>query len=214
MKRLTSLLLTLVLALSLTVPALAAEEDPALWQEYGCDSEEACIRDWFDGDAAAYQEEADILRERQTWEKTVMADRIAAFDADDYWNSGQCWQAYCYDSKEEFMKDWVLETEKDFYDCMLDSWLEEEWAVYWESREVAYTKALLGGVDGQIGVMVDGAYVQFPDALPELKNGRTMVPCPRCWRLSAARSVMRTARLSASWRAGPSGSGPAATRRI
>ena len=36
MKRLTSVLLAMVLALSLTAPALAAEDtDPPLWKEYG-----------------------------------------------------------------------------------------------------------------------------------------------------------------------------------
>lgn len=37
-------------------------------------------------------------------------------------------------------------------------------------------KAALGGVPGQIGVMVNGAYVKFPDAAPEVAGGRTMVP--------------------------------------
>ena len=75
------------------------------------------------------------------------------------------------------MEDWVLTSEKDFYDCMLEDWLDGEWAVYWAAREVALTRQELGGVAGQIGVMVDGAYVKFPDAVPEMKNGRTMVPC-------------------------------------
>ena len=37
-------------------------------------------------------------------------------------------------------------------------------------------KKALGGVPGQVGVMVNGAYIQFPDAVPEETNGRTMVP--------------------------------------
>lgn len=37
-------------------------------------------------------------------------------------------------------------------------------------------KTALGGVPGQIGVMVNGAYVKFPDAAPEVTGGRTMVP--------------------------------------
>lgn len=37
-------------------------------------------------------------------------------------------------------------------------------------------KEALGGVAGQIGVMVNGEYVQFSDAVPEVKDGCTMVP--------------------------------------
>lgn len=37
-------------------------------------------------------------------------------------------------------------------------------------------KKEMGGVPGQVGVMVNGAYIQFPDAAPEVANGRTMVP--------------------------------------
>lgn len=37
-------------------------------------------------------------------------------------------------------------------------------------------KKALGGVPGQIGVMVNGTYIQFPDAAPEMTDGRTMVP--------------------------------------
>lgn len=37
-------------------------------------------------------------------------------------------------------------------------------------------KTALGGVPGQIGVMVNGVYVKFPDAAPEVTGGRTMVP--------------------------------------
>ena len=41
MKRLTAVLLALMLALSLAVPAFAAEDtDPPLWQEYGFASRE------------------------------------------------------------------------------------------------------------------------------------------------------------------------------
>lgn len=177
MKRLISIVLSLILALSLMVPALAEETAVPLWQEYGCESEAECIELWFDGDESAYREEEAAAQEYETWKSTTMAEEVAAFDADAYWASGDCWQAEYYDSKEAFMEDWVLETEKDFYDCMLDQWLEDEWYEYWAAQETARLRAELGGVEGQIGVMVDGAYVQFPDQAPELVDGRTMVPC-------------------------------------
>ena len=54
MKRLTAVLLALMLALSLAVPAFAAEDtDPPLWKEYGYDSREECIRDVCCGDEDA-----------------------------------------------------------------------------------------------------------------------------------------------------------------
>lgn len=37
-------------------------------------------------------------------------------------------------------------------------------------------KKALGGVPGQVGVMIGGTYIQFPDAAPEVAEGRTMVP--------------------------------------
>ncbi len=177
MRRWMAVLLALVLALSLTVPALAVEDtDPPLWQEYGFSSREECIAYWFDGDESAYQEQVEYALARESWEAS-MAGEIAAFDANDYWSSGKCWQAEYYDSKEAFMEDWLLETEEDFRECLLNEWLEDQWWDYWMAQEVERTRAKLGGVAGQVGVMVDGTYVKFPDAVPEVVNGRTMVPC-------------------------------------
>ena len=56
-------------------------------------------------------------------------------------------------------------------------------------------KKALGGVPGQVGVMVNGVYVKFPDAAPEVAGGRTMVPVP-----SAPPMMLRTASLDASGR--------------
>lgn len=52
-----------------------------------------------------------------------------------------------------------------------DSWLEETMKAYHDQRKVE-----LGGVAGQIGVMVNGAYIKFTDAVPEVTGGRTMTP--------------------------------------
>lgn len=106
-----------------------------------------------------------------------MADEIAAFDADAYWNSGECWQAEYYDSKEAFMEDWLLANDEEFRATMLEDWLDSQWWEYYWSTQITRTRAELGGVEGQIGVMLDGTYISFPDAVPEVANGRTMVPC-------------------------------------
>ena len=46
-----------------------------------------------------------------------------------------------------------------------------DWVNQLDQRAQAYRDELkksLGGVPGQIGVMVNGEYVQFPDAVPEI----------------------------------------------
>lgn len=178
MKRVFSVLLSLVLAFSLTIPALAAGEDldPPLWQEYGFGSREECIEYFYGGDESAYEAEVEERLERQRWEAS-MADEIAAFDADAYWNSDECWYSAWYDSKEEFMEDWLLESEEQFRETMLEDWLDSQWQAYQQSTLVSRTLAELGGTPGQVGVMLDGQYIDFDGAVPEVINGVTMVPC-------------------------------------
>ncbi|SFP93078.1 Copper amine oxidase N-terminal domain-containing protein [Oscillibacter sp. PC13] len=178
MKRIFSLALSLILALSLAIPALAAEDlTPPLWQEYGYSSREECIAYMYGGDETAYQADVEERLDREQWEKTTMADQIASFDADAYWESGDCWFSYYYDSKEAFMEEWLLDTDEQFRDTLLEDWLDEQWQAYRQSTLIARTRAALGTVPGQIGVMLDGTYIQFSGAVPEVKDGRTMVPC-------------------------------------
>lgn len=100
---------------------------PPLWQEYGFGSREECIEYFYGGDESAYEAEVEERLERQRWEAS-MADEIAAFDADAYWNSDECWYSAWYDSKEEFMEDWLLEDEEQFRETMLEDWLDSQWA--------------------------------------------------------------------------------------
>lgn len=177
MKRVCSLALSMVLAVALTLPALAAEDtDPPLWQEYGFDSREECIESFYGGDESAYEAEAEERLERQRWEAS-MADEIAAFDADAYWNSDECWYSTWYDSKEAFMEDWLLESEEQFRATMLEDWLDSRWQTYQQSTLVSRTLTALGGTPGRVGVMLDGTYIDFDGAAPEVKNGVTMVSC-------------------------------------
>lgn len=175
MKRILVLALSLVLALTLCVPALAEEPVP-LWQEYGCASEAECIELWFGGDRAAYEAEIEQRQARQQWEDS-MADEIAAFDPDAYWNSDECWMADYYDSKEAFMEEWLLDTEEDFRACMLQDWLDNQWIAYWNAHETERLRAELGGVAGETGVMLDGKFIVFPNGKPEVTAGHTMAPC-------------------------------------
>lgn len=138
MKRMLSLVLSLILAWSLTIPSLAAEDlDPPLWQQMGFSSREECIT-YVYGDEDAYEQAVQEALERQQWED-AMADDIAAFDPDAYWESDECQYSWSYDSKEEFMEDWFLETEEEFRDVMLEDWLDQQWD--------AYRQETLGGPD-------------------------------------------------------------------
>lgn len=177
MKRILSLALSLVLTFSLAVPALAAEDtDPPLWQEYGYGSREECIEWMYGGDEAAYQAEVDALLERQAWEDS-MADEIAAFDPEAYWNSDECWYSSWYGSKEAFMEDWLLDTQEQFEDVMLEDWLDGRWQAYQAATLISRTLTELGGTPGRVGVMLDGKYIDFDEGAPEVVSGVTMVPC-------------------------------------
>lgn len=177
MKRMLSLMLSLILACSLSIPALAAEDlTPPLWQQMGFSSREECIT-YVYGDETAYEAAVQEALERQQWEDSMAAD-IAAFDPDAYWESDQCQYSWYYDSKEQFMEDWFLESEEEFRDVMLEDWLDQQWYAYQQETLVARTRAELGAPAGQTGVMLDGAYLSFPGgAAPEVVNGVTMVPC-------------------------------------
>lgn len=177
MKRILSLALSLILAWSLSIPTLAAEDlNPPLWQQMGFSSREECITSVY-GDEDAYEEAVQEALERQQWEDSKAAE-IASFDPDAYWESDECQYHWYYDSKEEFMEDWFLETEEEFRDVMLEDWLDQEWDAYRQATLVERTRAELGAPAGETGVMLDGTYISFPGgAVPEVVNGVTMVPC-------------------------------------
>lgn len=80
-----------------------------------------------------------------------------------------------YGSPERYMEIWDL-TEEEFIRWMVERQISVQLALEAQQRYADQMKTELGGVPGQLGVMVDGAYISFPDAAPELVNGRTMVP--------------------------------------
>ncbi len=174
MKRVFSWLVTVALALSLCVPALAAEPVP-LWQSYGCTSEAECVELIFGGDQAAYDAAAAEQEAYNDW-LASMSDEIAAFDPDAYWASGQCPMAEYYDSKEQFMEDWLLETEEDFRSVMVDEWLSGQWTAWWDAHETDRLRTEMGGTAGETGIILDGAYIAFPTHKPQVADGVTMAP--------------------------------------
>lgn len=159
MKKLLASILAVVLALSLSVPALAApvpEDTP---------EDVIPISGVLDEDSDPWAEERAYLDAHPGLEEQLRASAYDYF-AQEY---------LYYDSPEEYMEYWEM-TEEEFLDEMV---LEQTWElIQAEERQerIDALKEALGGVPGQIGVMLNGAYVQFPDAVPEVTGGRTMVP--------------------------------------
>ncbi len=91
--------------------------------------------------------------------------------------------AYVYFAKQ-YADTWTAEEYMELMGQTEEEFLNEMvWAQAWDlmSKEAWNTaadalKESLGGVPGQVGVMVNGTYVQFSDASPEVRDGTTMAP--------------------------------------
>ena len=221
MKKLSSALLTLVMLLSLTAPALAASaaapaetaewtyeyvisEDVQAWidahpeevaafladldaylaeewpwagsvtemaEDWG-ESEEY-IRDFLLDEWASglmYQEQWDTWLEQYT---AATPDALAALEANayDYFAQEYPW----YGSPEEYMRNWGY-SEEGFVAVMVEQQLRDLQAREENRKKLDQAKAGLGGVPGQLGVMLNGEYISFSDAVPESVDGRIMVP--------------------------------------
>ena len=160
MKKLLALLLSVVMAVSLAAPAFAASDlggDAIPISAPGDDIPDGGF-DW--GTAEKEDLDAHPGLEEQL--------RASAYDyfAREY--------PY-YESAQEYMETWEL-TEEEFLDLMV---MMQAGELVQEEQQRQYLDSLkeaMGGVPGQIGVMVNGQYIQFPDAVPEITNGRTMTP--------------------------------------
>lgn len=76
---------------------------------------------------------------------------------------------------EEYME-YLGMTEEEFLELMVEAQLWELREAESEQWAINKAKETLGGVPGQVGVRVNNKYIQFPDAAPEVKGGVTMVP--------------------------------------
>lgn len=153
MKKLLAFLLSAAMALTLAVPAMAAPEDAVP------------ISGAPDGDFSWYTAEQAYLDAHPGLEEQLRASAYDFFAREVAGSmSPEEYMAYFEMTEEEFLDEMVL--------WQVSALLEAEEA---QSR-VDAIKTALGGVPGQIGVMVNGEYVKFPDAVPEVTGGRTMVP--------------------------------------
>lgn len=168
MKKLLALLLSMMMAASLAAPAFAApapagDEDPngellispgpGVWGE-----------DW-DFNWTADKEWEYICGENP--------ERVSIFlEEVEAWYAGHAGE---YDWCDAETLEGFIENSGGEAGAYLS--LYYEWNLQYE-EELAHNELLtsLGGVPGQVGVMVNGRYIQFPDAVPEIRNDRTMVP--------------------------------------
>ena len=181
-KLVISLAVTLALTLSLALPALAYEDtDPPQWEQWGYASLAELLDDlgiteeeYYEIYAAsaldyeAYLEE--LERRRQAW-LDAHPDEAAAFDAYAYFAQEYPW----YDSPQEYMQFNEL-TEEAFRREMLNEWASGQIYLEQARQDKLQEKLDAGGSADGVDVMVNGQCIPFPDARPEVRDGRTMVP--------------------------------------
>lgn len=162
MKKIISLVLAAVLALSVCIPAAAAKsggETPEDSQS-GYADDSVPFDDWL----AVF--------------KTQHADIYAAALKD----GPPLWQAEGFGSKQEMLDAYGM-TDDEYTEYLLNDRLSDYYDEYLEdcrrqseAKWVGDTRESLGGTRAGLAVMLDGRYIAFPDAQPQLRDGRTMVP--------------------------------------
>lgn len=160
MKKLTAVLLSLILALSLAAPAFAAPAPGAAPADgaYTVDGEAVPV--YKPGDAipiSAFLPEATndaalgIIGGADGPTSIITSGPLGSFN----------WDGLDLEGLDPDSTDWAE----------LGKQLQET-----QKQLIDGQKQALGGVPGQVGVMVNGVYVKFPDAAPEVTDGRTMTP--------------------------------------
>ena len=145
------------------------------------DPEEAFMADYDLADRAAFEAymEGDYTNHLIWMESlrseidAMLAENAAAldgFDVDAYFT-----QEYpYYESQEEFMAGYTLLGRAEF-----ETYLTWEYLTYYAAPSDPWTddsKEALGGVPGELGIMVNGTYLTFAGDQPYAENGVTYVP--------------------------------------
>ena len=145
------------------------------------DPEEAFMADYDLADRAAFEDymEGDYTNHLIWMESlrseidAMLAENAAAldgFDVDAYFT-----QEYpYYESQEEFMAGYTLLGRAEF-----ETYLTWEYLTYYAAPSDPWTddsKEALGGVPGELGIMVNGAYLTFEGDQPYAENGVTYFP--------------------------------------
>ena len=145
------------------------------------DPEEAFMADYDLADRAAFEDymEGDYTNHLIWMESlrseidAMLAENAAAldgFDVDAYFT-----QEYpYYESQEEFMAGYTLLDRAEF-----ETYLTWEYLTYYAAPSDPWTddsKEALGGVPGELGIMVNGTYLTFTGDKPYAEDGVTYVP--------------------------------------
>jgi hypothetical protein len=162
------------------------DADPPIWQQWGYESMQnfmdsnglATEEDYYNyiADYVQYWKEDQELQQR--WEQ--WRDEYLAAHPDYLQSlldrSPALWEESYYGSKEDYMYWNGLETEEDYENYLLEWYLYPEFEKTLEAERIARERVAMGGPAEGVGVMWAGEYVAFPDAGPEIREGRTMVP--------------------------------------
>lgn len=145
------------------------------------DPEEAFMADYDLADRAAFE---DYMKGDYTnhliWMEDLRNDIDAALAEDPAALEGFDVDAYFaqeypyYESQEEFMPDYGLLDRTEF-----ETYLTWEYLTYYAAPSDPWTdesKEALGGVPGELGIMVNGTYLTFDGDKPYAENGVTYVP--------------------------------------
>ena len=155
MKKLCAMILALVMVLSLTVPAMAA--DQPLWQQLGYASQQEML-DSTGLSAENYE---------------TIAAQAAGFDPYTYYINNE--QSFWGMIAQDYMTAYGM-TEAEFSQEMLSYWFDSVSAPLLAQQMVNDAITAAGGVPGRPNVMWNGKCIDFSDAAPEITNNRTMVP--------------------------------------
>lgn len=147
------------------------EPDEAFMADYGL-ADRATFEDYMKED---YTSHLIWIEDLQSDIDAALAEAPAAldgFDVDDYFT-----QEYPYYSdQEEFMADYGLLDRTEF-----ETYLTWEYLIYYAAPEgndpwTDDLKEALGGVPGELGIMVNGTYLTFDGDKPYAEDGVTYVP--------------------------------------
>lgn len=176
MKKLLALLVSVIMAASLAVPAFAApglspEEAASLGVIGGADGPTAILvgGSLGGGGCGTLPDPDEYLAAHPGLEEELRAN------AYDYFAQELKPGMTADITAEEYMEYLGL-TEEEFLELMVEAQLWELREAESERWAIDKVKEALGGVPGQVGVRVNNQYIQFPDAVPEVKGGVTMVP--------------------------------------
>ena len=145
------------------------DPEEAFMADYGL-ADRAAFEDYMEGDYTNHLIWMESLRSEIDAMLAENAAALDGFDVDAYFT-----QEYpYYESQEEFMAGYTLLGRAEF-----ETYLTWEYLTYYAAPSDPWTddsKEALGGVPGELGIMVNGAYLTFTGDKPYAEDGVTYVP--------------------------------------